>query len=31
MTQANVSREKALEALQDQENDVVNAIMSLSI
>ncbi|KAK3336464.1 nascent polypeptide-associated complex, alpha subunit [Cercophora scortea] len=31
MTQANVSRKKAIKALKENENDIVNSIMALSI
>ena len=31
VTQANVSRKKAVKALRDNDNDIVNSIMSLSI
>lgn len=31
MTQANVSRNKAIKALKENDNDIVNSIMSLSI
>lgn len=31
MTQANVSRKKAVKALKENDNDIVNSIMSLSI
>jgi nascent polypeptide-associated complex subunit alpha len=31
MTQANVSRKKAIKALKDNENDIVNSIMALSV
>lgn len=31
MTQANVSRKKAVKALKDNDNDIVNSIMALSI
>lgn len=31
MTQANVSRKKAIKALKENDNDIVNSIMALSI
>lgn len=31
MTQANVSRRKAIKALKENDNDIVNSIMALSI
>lgn len=31
MTQANVSRKKAINALKENENDIVNSIMALSV
>jgi len=31
MQQANVSRKKAVKALQENDHDIVNSIMSLSI
>lgn len=31
MTQANVSRNKAIKALKENDNDIVNSIMALSI
>ncbi|KAI1339334.1 nascent polypeptide-associated complex, alpha subunit [Xylariaceae sp. FL0016] len=31
MTQANVSRKKAIKALQENDNDIVNSIMALSV
>lgn len=31
MAQASVSRKKAVKALQESQNDIVNAIMSLSM
>jgi len=31
MTQAGVSRKKAINALKDNDNDIVNSIMALSV
>lgn len=31
MTQANVSRKKAINALKENDNDIVNSIMALSV
>lgn len=31
MTQASVSRNKAIKALRDNDNDIVNSIMALSV
>jgi nascent polypeptide-associated complex subunit alpha len=31
MTQANVSRKKAVNALKENDNDIVNSIMALSV
>jgi nascent polypeptide-associated complex subunit alpha len=31
MTQANVSRKKAIKALKENDNDIVNSIMALSV